>query len=134
MNFNVLFELGYAVARNKPTWLAFDETDEGAIRAWSDVAIFTTIGRTDYGGSAETLISKLAAAPPSQTPPLAETILAGASPRAANAVFAPSLPIKLTAATNLAKFLDRQTHLTILASSEDLMIAPLEFYAREIYR
>jgi len=134
MNFNVLFELGYAVARNKPTWLAFDETDLDAERAWNEVAIFATVGRTDYGGNAERLIARFLEKPPSATPPLAETILAGAKPREANAVFAPSLPIKLTAATTLERYLDRQTHLKILASSEDLLIAPLEFYVRELYR
>lgn len=134
MNFNVLFELGYAIATNKPAWLAYDETDTDAAKAWMEVAIFATIGRTDYGGSAEQLISKIAASSISETIPLADTILAGAKPRAANAIFAPALPIKLTAATNLSKLLDRKTHLNILAASEDLMIAPLEFYASEIYR
>lgn len=134
MNHNVLFELGYATARNKPTWLAFDESDVDAERAWADVAIFSTIGRTDYGGNAERLITHYSANPPTNTPPLAETILAGARPREANAVFAPSLPIRISAATALERFLERQTHLKILGASEDLMIAPLEFYAREIYR
>jgi len=134
MNSNVLFELGYAIARNKPTWLAFDETDMEAERAWSEVAIFSTVGRTDYGGNAERLIARYFEHPPTETPPLAASILAGAKPREANAIFAPSLPIKITAATTLERFLERQTHLKILGSSEDLMIAPLEFYAREIYR
>ncbi len=134
MNFNVLFELGYAIAKNKPTWLAFDETDVDAERAWADVAILATVGRSEYGGNAEKLIARFFANPPASTPPLGGSILAGAKPREENAVFAPSLPIKITAATTLERYLERQTHLKILASSEDLMIAPLEFYAREIYR
>ncbi|MPV36992.1 P-loop ATPase, Sll1717 family [Georgenia subflava] len=134
MNPNVLFELGYAVALNKPTWLAFDETDGDAERLWSDVAIFSTIGRTNYGGNSEKLIARYSAFPPASTPPLAETILAGAKPREANAVFAPALPIKIAPATALESLLERQSHLKILGSSDDLMIAPLEFYAREIYR
>jgi hypothetical protein len=134
MNFNVLFELGYALARNKPTWLAFDETDLDAERAWAEVAIFSTVGRTEYGGNVERLAGRFYDTNLAKTPPLAESILAGAKPREPNAVFAPPLPIKITAATTLERYLDRQTHLKILASSEDLMIAPLEFYAREIYR
>lgn len=134
MNPNVLFELGYAVAKNKPTWLAFDETDTEAERAWNNVAIFSTVGRSDYGGNAERLIARFQANPPTATQPLTETILANARPREANAVFAPSLPINLTPAERLERFLERQSHLKLLGSSEDLMIAPLTFYAKEIYR
>ncbi|NTW38685.1 MAG: hypothetical protein HGA44_02175 [Cellulomonadaceae bacterium] len=134
MNPNVLFELGYAVARNKPTWLAFDDSDTQAEKLWSEIGIFATIGRTNYGGNSEVLINKYFTSPPDQSAPLAEELLSGAKPREANAVFAPSVPTKISPAAALEALLERQSHLKVLGSSEDLIIAPLQFYVREIYR
>lgn len=134
MNPNVLFELGFAVARNKPVWLAYDESDVDAERLWTEVGVFSTIGRTEYGGNAEVLAARYCNQPPYQQRPLAETLLAGARPREANAVFAPSLPTRISAAVALEGLLERQSHLKILGSSEDLIIAPLTFYVGEIYR
>jgi hypothetical protein len=134
MNPNVLFEVGYAVARNKPIWWAYDESDTEAERLWNEVGLFSTIGRTEYGGNAEILIAKYFKMPPFEERPLAEILLAGANPRESNAVFAPSLPTRISAAAELESLLERQSHLKILGSSEDLIIAPLGFYVREIYR
>lgn len=134
MNSNVLFELGYAVASNKPTWLAFDESDTAAEQSWNEVALFSTVGRTDYGGDSERLVNRILASPPSESVPLYESLLAGAKPRESNAVFAPALPIRITSATHLESYLERRGDLRILGSSEDLLIAPLKFYTGEIYR
>lgn len=134
MNPNVLFELGYAIARYKPVWLAFDETDIEAERNWNDVGLLSTIGRTDYGGDYERLVNTYFASPPFSQQPILDTLIAGALPRENNAVFAPSLPTKFGAAVGLERMLERQTHLKILGSSEDLIIAPLSFYLRETYR
>lgn len=134
MNHNVLFELGYAIAKNKPVWLAFDETDEGARRLWADTALFSTIGRTDYQGNAEKLVARFLGSPTGNSAPLAESILAGAKPREANAVFTIPSPAKHTAAVNLERFLERQNHLTILGADQDLVLAPLQFNLQEIYR
>ena len=134
MNPNVLFELGYAIARNKPVVLAFDDSDTEASRLWNEIGALASIGRTEYGGNSERLISQILGSPPNLTSPLFDTLVAGARPREANAVFAPSAPTKISAAVHLTSLLERQSHLMILGSSEDLIIAPLQFYAREIYR
>jgi len=134
MNPNVLFEMGFAVARNKPVWLAYDESDTEAERLWNEVGIFSTIARTEYGGNAEILIAKYFKEPPYEQQPIAGTLLAGARQREANAVFAPSLPTRISAAVALESLLERQSHLKILGSSEDLILAPLQFYVCEIYR
>lgn len=134
MNLNVLFELGYAIARYKPVWLAFDETDADAERIWNDVAVFATVGRTNYAGNAQNLVNRYLEASPQGAPPLAGSLLAGGKPREENAVFAPSSPLKFSAASGLEQLLERQTHLKILGAGDDLGIAPLDFNAREIYR
>ncbi|WP_377104658.1 P-loop ATPase, Sll1717 family [Propionicimonas sp. T2.31MG-18] len=134
MNWNVLFELGYAVARNKPIWLAFDETDAEAERIWNEVAIFATVGRTEYAGNPEVLVGRYLSSLGHSTQPLFGVLLANGKPREENAVFAPSLPLRFSAALGLEQLLERQSHLKILGAGDDLGIAPLGFYAKEIYR
>lgn len=135
LNSNVLFEAGFAFGRNKVLWLALDETDQDALKAWNDMSILATIGRVDYGGNSERLIARIQAVrPDEEEPKLLDTLLAGASAKEANAVFAPSLPTKFNAATALEKLLERQTHLKILGAGDDLGLAPLQFYVQQIYR
>ena len=132
MNFNVLFELGYAVATNKPTWLAFDETDVDAAKASSDVAIFATIGRTEYGGNAEKLIASYLSRPPNQASPLADAMLVGADLGKPT----PSSPLPCPSKLRLQRLWNASliAKLILRFLPGGLMIAPLEFYTRELYR
>lgn len=50
-NPNVLFELGYAIARAKPVWITLDSTVETAHRAWTDLALLKQVGYTAYRNS-----------------------------------------------------------------------------------
>uniref|UniRef100_UPI003F4953ED P-loop ATPase, Sll1717 family n=1 Tax=Paenarthrobacter nicotinovorans TaxID=29320 RepID=UPI003F4953ED len=135
MNSNVLFEAGYALAKNKVLWLALDETDVNASKVWNDLSLLSTVGRSGYKGNSEDLTARiLNQRPDLADPKLFDTLLAGATGREASAVFAPALPIKTNAATSLSKMLERDTTLKILGSSDDLGLAPLHFYVREIYR
>jgi hypothetical protein len=135
LNSNVLFEAGYAIAKNKPIWLAFDETDNFAVKAWKDLQILDMVGRIDYGGSVDAFVSRFSESPPYRLDArLFDSLVSGAKPRESGAIFAPSLPTKFTAATALEKLLERQSHLKILGSGDDLGLAPLQFYVSEIYR
>lgn len=135
MNSNVLFEAGYALGKNKVIWFALDETDETAIRVWNNLSLLSTVGRRGYSGNSEELSSRiLSQRPDLEAPKLFDTLLAGASAREPSAVFAPTLPIKTNAATALSKMLERDSTLKILGASDDLGLAPLQFYVREIYR
>lgn len=135
MNSNVLFEAGYALGKNKVLWLVLDDTDESALRVWNDLALLSTVGRFGYKGNSEELSARIVAERPDQDEPkLFDTLLAGASAREPSAIFAPSLPFKTNAAASLSKMLERDTTLKILGSSDDLGLAPLQFYVREIYR
>lgn len=135
MNSNVLFEAGYALAQDKNLQLALDQTNADAIHLWKEVSIFETIGRIEYEGNNEKLASNvLNMMGRSFDNSILENLLLGGRPREANAVFAPSLPTKFTAASALEKWLDRQIHLKILGSSEDLGLAPIDFYVKEVYR
>jgi hypothetical protein len=136
LNFNVLFEAGYALTRNKQLWLGLDETDTEALRNWKDIGILSTVGRVDYSGSADSLAAQCIGAEPVNLdePTLLETLLVGGRSRQAEAVFAPTMPTKFQAAISLESFLERQSHLTILGAGDDLGLAPLDFYVKEIYR
>lgn len=135
MNSNVLFEAGYALGRNKVLWLALDETDESALRGWNNLSLLSTVGRVGYAGNSEELSGRIAAKRPDlDDPKLFDALLAGAKPREPSSIFAPSLPHKTNAATSLNKMLERDSTLNILGASDDLGLAPLQFYVREIYR
>lgn len=136
LNSNVLFEAGYALASNKHLWLALDETDADALRRWKELGIFSTVGRVNYSGRSDKLVSEWqqATIAPAEGPTLLEALMSGGRAKQANAVFAPTLPTRFQAALTLEGFLERQSHLTILGAGDDLGMAPLDFYVKEIYR
>ncbi|MDR7113746.1 hypothetical protein J2X03_003646 [Microbacterium trichothecenolyticum] len=136
LNPNVLFEAGYAIARGKHVWLAFDETDEEAAKNWKELGILSTVGRVNYSASSDSLASQCIAEDPERvgSSPLLERLLAGGKSRQPEAVFAPSLPSRIQPAISLEAFLERQSHLQLLGAGDDLGMAPLEFYVQEIYR
>lgn len=134
MNSNVLFEAGYALGRNKHLYLLLDETDGNATRLWGEIALLGSIGRVDYGGSVDALVSHWFTKRDSESPNLLAGLIAGAKPKEEDAVFAPSLPIRFQAASTLERILERRRDIKLLGSGDDLGLAPLEFYAREIYR
>jgi hypothetical protein len=57
INPNVLFELGYAIARNKRVWLLIDRSITRARDDFQDLGLLTTLGYTDYSNSTQ-LVSK----------------------------------------------------------------------------
>ena len=52
---NVLFEVGYAIAKAKPMWLTLDTTIEKAKSNWKDLALLNPIGYTAYMNSDDLL-------------------------------------------------------------------------------
>lgn len=48
---NVLFELGYAIARAKPIWITLDSTVSAAKRDWRELGLLNPIGYTQYRNS-----------------------------------------------------------------------------------
>lgn len=136
LNSNVLFEAGFALARNKHLWLILDETDDEANRHWKEIGILSTVGRVDYSGSSDRLVriwrdrrNEL-----SGLPRLMDSLMSGGKARQADAVFAPGSPAKFQAAVSLERTLGRRSDLTILGAADDFGIAPLDFYVKEIYR
>lgn len=136
MNRNVLFEAGYALAHNKQLMLAIDESLDSAKRLWDGVQLFTTIGRLDYHGNGHELAALIAdslgEATTSET--LLAALLAESKDQQMNAVFAPTVPVRFQAADMLDRELNNRGSIQVLASGDDLGLAPLSYYACEIYR
>ncbi|MCW2737626.1 MAG: hypothetical protein JWN97_2270 [Nocardioides sp.] len=136
MNRNVLFEAGYALAKNKGLLFAMDESLDSAHRLWDGVQLFSTIGRLDYHGNgarlAELVGANLAMAVTSES--LLTGLLADSKPQQMNAVFAPTVPVRFQAADMLDKELNNRGSIQVLASGDDLGLAPLSYYAGEIFR
>jgi hypothetical protein len=64
LNSNVLFELGYGIAKDKHVWAVLDETDTIAAQNWRDFGLLQGVGRVDYEGSSEALLRKFSQARP----------------------------------------------------------------------
>lgn len=136
MNQNVLFEAGYALAKNKQMFLALDESLDTARRLWDGVQLFSTIGRLDYQGNGHTLANLIIASSSASHPSssLLTTILSDARPQQANALFAPTVPVRFQAADVLDRELNNRGSIQVLGSGDDLGLAPLTYYAGEIFR
>jgi hypothetical protein len=135
INNNVLFEVGYALAKGKVLFLVLDHKDVDAVQAWKDVSLLEVIGRSNYGGLSDEIVSAvMSERPHEQTSTLFEELLVDGKPRESGAIFAPTLPTKFNASVELERLLSRQRNLKILGAGDDLGLAPLGFYVREIYR
>lgn len=136
MNRNVLFEAGYALAKNKKLLFAMDESLESARRLWDGVQLFSSVGRLEYHGNgldlAELIASSLEHAETSES--LLTSVLAESRAPQVNAVFAPTVPVRFQAADVLDKELANRGSIQVLASGDDLGLAPLQYYAAEIFR
>lgn len=138
LNSNVLFEAGYALARDKRLWLLLDESDSRATSAWRDFGLFANVGRVEYGGNSETLTHKFfQARPDMQTEDtlwadLFETIH---SPREQKSLFVLPAPLNDDAGRAVRQTLDQRPTLTVHRSEDDDRgLAPLSWYVNQIYR
>ncbi|MFZ0821582.1 MAG: hypothetical protein WAM91_16075 [Candidatus Acidiferrales bacterium] len=74
INANVLFELGYAIARNRRTWLMLDSSIHNAKKDFDELGLLTTVGYTTYTNS-DQIVKKFYKSKPHED--LSATILDG---------------------------------------------------------
>jgi hypothetical protein len=138
LNSNVLFEVGFAIARDKHIWLVLDETDTAATAAWRDLGLFANVGRVDYGGNSETLTHKFFQARPDLD--AAETLWADLfstihSPREPKSIFVLPTLINDDASRTVRLTLDQRPSLAVHRAEDDERgLAPLAWYVNQIYR
>lgn len=138
LNFNVLFELGYGVARDKHAWAILDESDTRAVQYWRDFGLLSGVGRVDYSGSSTSLVHKFSQARPDLSPE--DTLWSDlyariSSSRSAGALFHYATAARDDGARVVRAELDRRPRLSVINADEDERgVAPLEWYVDQIHR
>src|SRR5262249_18887031 len=59
LNSNVLFELGYAIARNKRIWVLLDRTDAEAAQRWKQFQLLTSVSYVGWANAEELKVAFL---------------------------------------------------------------------------
>jgi hypothetical protein len=138
LNFNVLFELGFGIARDKHAWAILDESDTRALQHWRDFGLLSGVGRVDYSGSSTTLVHKFFQARPDLSPD--DTLWSDLyakirSARSAGALFHYATAARDDGARAVRTELERRRQLSVINADEDERgAAPLEWYVDQIHR
>jgi len=80
LNPNVLYEIGYAIARAKPVWLTLDSTNASAKRRWNELAILRDVGYTPYKNSGDLVAQFVRKDPLNALEPIYDTLIEPALP------------------------------------------------------
>lgn len=138
LNFNVLFELGYGIARDKHVWAMIDESDMTAVQKWRDFGLLLSVGRIEYSGSSAALVYKFSQARPdlSHDDTLWSDLYAKIrSSRSASALFHYATAARDDGARTVRSELERRRQLSVTNADEDERgAAPLEWYVDQIHR
>ncbi|HRD59776.1 MAG TPA: hypothetical protein PLZ93_04995 [Nocardioides sp.] len=133
LNWNVLFEVGYAMAQNKHIWLLVDSTDEAATRNWKTFGLLSGLGYSDYQGDSEALASLFVAehAGLIDRPTAWDGVTAALSVSAdSRTLFYFPTSLRGDAPRNIDRALTRRKNLAVLRADEDERgYAPLAWYA-----
>jgi hypothetical protein len=132
---NVLFELGYAIARNKRIWITLDASYEHAKANYKSLGLLNTVGYTAYENSLE-LATKFSQEQPytdlSMT--LCRRALQAAGPvLSQHALFYLKSEVRTEASLQLTHRL-AQSALSVIADDwQGMSQQPLEWYIKNIY-
>lgn len=139
-NENVLFEIGYAIARAKPIWLTLDTTIASAQSSWRELAILKPIGYQGYANSTELAGKFLSSRPDESLAPvfdeLIEQNLPTAPVSADSLLYCPTFA-PFEASMRLTSLVARQTRRGIAIISSDpteSSFEPLSWYADKFVR
>jgi hypothetical protein len=132
---NVLFELGYAISREKPVWVLLDSTDTEAQRRWKQFGLLATVGYVSYTNSSEILSRILSGLP--QIKPLWDDIANAALPiRLAQSIFYMPLNHATDASRTLTRRIEaaeRKDWHVNTADASEIGAAPLSWYLPHIW-
>jgi hypothetical protein len=133
MNENVLFELGYAIARAKPLMILLDKTDVEAKRRWRDFQLLKTVGYDGWQNSEDIRAAFLRSRPDLEEDTLYDDLIEpelGAS-ISASILYLPTLH-NTDAAREIDRRLEFETHRGVRLQTADPTesgLFPLEWYA-----
>jgi hypothetical protein len=137
LNENVLFELGYAIARAKKIWLLMDRTDTEVKSKWQQFRLLSSVGYSGWANSEEITRSFLQARPDLASSTLYDDLIEpNLSPEIGNSIFyIPSFHVT-EASRAIAHHLDQEVRRGIRLLSADPTESALDslaWYAQKAY-
>lgn len=136
LNANVLFELGYAIGRNKPVRVLLDSSDEVAIRSWRQFGLLSSIGYVRYNNSTE-IHSRILSGLQELEPVWKDIANPTLPPPMARSIFYMPLNHVTDASRTLTRRLEgiqRQDWQVISADPSEVGAAPISWYVQQIWR
>ncbi len=137
LNPNVLFELGYAVARDKPIRILLDSTDADAVRLFKQFGLLNQVGFLGYANSLD-IRSRLLGSLQGSMPSLWEDLLATtASVSVEHSIFYYPLNHATEASRTLSRRLEaaRRSGWEIFsADHSEVSLAPLSWYVQQVFK
>jgi len=137
LNPNVLFELGYAVAGDKPVRILLDGTDIEAVRGFKQFGLLNQVGYLSYANSIDIRSKLLGGLQATGTSLWQDLLPTTASAQAEHSIFYYPLNHVTEASRTLSRRLDgsRRTGWEILsADHSEVSLAPLSWYVQQIYK
>lgn len=135
LNHNVLFELGYAIAKKKRIWILLDRSIEKSKISYEKFKLLTTIGYSKYSNSLEIVQAFYKERPYKD---LKSTIYKDAiesviSSREKSALLYLKSGIETEASIKLSRTVDSLHIPSIVDDPNEVRIQPLSWYAQKVY-
>lgn len=133
LNFNVLFELGYAIGKNKKVWIVLNPDVENSNREYAKLKMLTTIGYASYSNS-QSLVEKFYKEQPYEN--LDKTILVEETSKITlnnnNTIFYLKSPIDSDASMQLTVLVNNSTLPKVIDDAKEMGTQPLNWYIKNI--
>lgn len=131
LNFNVLFELGYAIAKDKKIWISLNTDILNSKKNYERLRILTTIGYSTYTNS-QVMFSKLCRDEPYAK--LADTVLKDITykSQATHNIFFLKSPVDSEASTKVTVGIKESNIKSIQDDPQEASLQPLAWYLQNI--
>lgn len=137
MNENVLFELGFAIARRKNVWLLLDKTDTAARSRWHQFELLKGVGYAGWANSEDIKVAFLREHPYSRTSSLYDDLIEpGLGPSIPGSLFYVPTYHSTNAAKQLDRRLEQELHRGVRILSADpteSALNTLQWFASKAY-
>ncbi len=137
LNPNVMFELGFAVARDRPVRILLDGTDSDAIHNFKQFGLLTQVGYLSYANSMDIRSRLLSSLESSPTPLWQDLFRTTASAHTEHSIFYFPLHHMTEASRTLSRRLDgcrRNGWEIVSADHSEVSLAPLSWYVQQIFK
>jgi hypothetical protein len=137
LNQNVLFELGFAIGRERRVWLIRDPSHAGADRAWQEFQVLTGIRYSEYQNSQQ-IVEAFASERPWDKPETVYSLLIGQLPPAGiGSLLYLKSRHETDAERELSRKVDQQRRAgvpVVVSDPAEGSAQPLGWYAEQVYR